>query len=506
MKTPIEQSAPGRVPSVRHSDDDVPGLPAGYSSRLANADLIPLKDQHWNAYNIFAFWMSDVHSVGGYVFAGSLFALGLTSWQVLIALLVGIGVVNVFCNLVAKPSQVNGVPYPVMCRATFGVLGANVPAMIRGLIAVAWYGIQTYLASTAFVVIIVKFFPQYAAYAEVSQHGFAGLSALGWLGFMALWVLQALVFWNGMEAIKKFIDFAGPAVYIVMFALTAWLVSKAGWQNIHLDLSAVKYHGWEVVPVMITAIALVVSYFSGPMLNFGDFSRYGKSYDAVKLGNFWGLPVNFLAFSLVTVITTAATQPVFGKIITDPVEMVSRIDNATAVVLGAVTFVIATIGINIVANFVSPAFDFSNVAPSRISWRMGGMIAAVASVFITPWNLFNRPEVIHYTLDILGSFIGPLYGVLIVDYYLVKRQKIAVDDMFTMSSAGRYWYENGVNRQAIYALAPAAVIAIACVLVPALHPLANFSWFVGVALAALFYRLIARQAPSVSPLPAPAPS
>jgi NCS1 family nucleobase:cation symporter-1 len=493
MEKSIESAPKTRIPSVRHSDDD-DGLPAGYSPRLANADLVPLKKQTWNAYNIFAFWMSDVHSVGGYVFAGSLFALGLTSWEVLVALLVGIGIVNVFCNLVAKPSQVNGVPYPVMCRATFGVLGANVPAMIRGLIAVAWYGIQTYLASTAFVVIVVKFFPQSAPYADVAQHGFAGLSYLGWAGFMALWVLQALVFWNGMDAIKKFIDFAGPAVYLVMFALTAWLVSKAGWQNIHLNLGDVKYHGWDVVPVMITAIALVVSYFSGPMLNFGDFSRYGKSYTAIKQGNFWGLPVTFLAFSLVTVITTAATQPVFGKLITDPVEMVSRIDNATAVVLGALTFVVATIGINIVANFVSPAFDFSNIAPSKISWRMGGMIAAIASIFITPWNLFNRPEVIHYTLDILGSFIGPLYGVLIVDYYLVKREQIAVDDMFTMSVTGRYWYQGGVNRTAIYALAPAAVIAILSVIVPSLHPLANFSWFIGVAVAALLYRILARPA------------
>jgi NCS1 family nucleobase:cation symporter-1 len=493
----------GRIPTVRHDDAD-DAARSSYSPRLANVDLVPLKDQHWNAYNIFAFWMSDVHSVGGYVFAGSLFALGLTSWQVLIALLIGIGIVNVFCNLIAKPSQVNGVPYPVMCRATFGVLGANVPAMIRGLIAVAWYGIQTYLASTAFVVIAIKFFPQLAPYAQAAVHGFAGLSYLGWFGFMALWVLQALVFWNGMEAIKKFIDFAGPAVYAVMFALAAWLVWKAGLQNIHFSLGAVRYHGWEVVPVMITAIALVVSYFSGPMLNFGDFSRYGKTYAAVKRGNFWGLPVNFLAFSLVTVITTAATQPVFGKIITDPVEMVSRIDNATAVVLGALTFVVATIGINIVANFVSPAFDFSNLAPSKISWRAGGMIAAVASIFITPWNLFNSPAVIHYTLDILGSFIGPLFGVIIVDYYLIKRQQIDVDDMFTMSPSGRYWYAGGVNRAAIAALVPAALIAIACVIVPALHALANFSWFIGVALGALCYRLLTRSGAVAGALSAPA--
>jgi NCS1 family nucleobase:cation symporter-1 len=224
----------------------------------------------------------------------------------------------------------------------------------------------------------------------------------------------------------------------------------------------------------------------------------------VKLGNFWGLPVNFLAFSVVTVITTAATQPVFGKIITDPVEMVSRIDNATAVVIGALTFVVATIGINIVANFVSPAFDFSNMAPDRISWRAGGMIAAVASIFITPWNLFNSPAVIHYTLDILGSFIGPLFGVILVDFYLIKRQQIEVDAMFTMSPAGRYWYDGGVNRKAVLALVPAALIAILCVIVPSLHGLANFSWFIGVGFGAVFYWALARSAQVAAPVSAAA--
>ncbi|MDE1184091.1 NCS1 family nucleobase:cation symporter-1 [Paraburkholderia sp.] len=475
------------------NDGDGPGdpsVPKTYSERLYNEDLAPLREQNWSAYNIFAFWMSDVHSVGGYVFAGSLFALGLTSWQVLIALLVGIGIVNVLCNLISKPSQQSGVPYPVACRATFGVLGANVPAVIRGLIAVAWYGIQTYLASSALVIVLLKFIPQLMPYADVHLHGFMGLSTVGWAGFMLLWVLQAFVFWHGMETIKKFIDFAGPAVYVVMFILAGYMVYRAGWRNIGLNLGEVKYHGAQVVPVMITAIALVVSYFSGPMLNFGDFSRYGKSAASVRRGNFWGLPVNFLAFSLVTVITTSATLPVFGQLITDPVETVGRIDYPVAVILGALTFTIATIGINIVANFVSPAFDFSNVAPRLISWRAGGMLAAVASIFITPWNLFNNPAVIHYTLDVLGSFIGPLYGILIVDYYLVKRQKVVLDDLYTVSEHGAYWYRNGVNYKAVGALLPAAVIAVVCVMTPSLNALANFSWFIGALLGGAFYRAL----------------
>ncbi len=406
------------------------------------------------------------------------------------SLLVGITIVYFFCNLVAKPSQVTGVPYPVICRSVFGVLGANVPAIIRGLIAVAWYGIQTYLASAALDVVVLKLWPSLAPYADVNQYGFLGLPLLGWCSYALLWVLQAAVFWTGMETIRKFIDFCGPAVYVVMFALTGYLIYQAGWGAINLTLGDVKYHGWDALPVMLGAIALVVSYFSGPMLNFGDFSRYGKSFGAVKTGNLLGLPVNFLVFSILTVVTASLTIPVFGELITDPVATVARIDSTFAIVLGALTFTIATIGINIVANFISPAFDFSNVSPQRISWRAGGMIAAVGSVLITPWNLYNNPDVIHYTLEVLGAFIGPLFGVLIADYYLIRRQQVDVDDLFTLSPSGRYHYVGGYNPAAIIATAIGAVIAVIPVLLKAAD-VAQYSWFIGMGLGLVSYLMLA---------------
>ncbi|MFH6784125.1 MULTISPECIES: NCS1 family nucleobase:cation symporter-1 [Methylobacterium] len=488
----IPTAAPNGAGAADHGDVII--KPA-YDENLVNPDLAPLRKQTWGAYNIFAFWMSDVHSVGGYVTAGSLFSLGLVSWQVLLALLIGIVIVQVFCNLVAKPSQVSGTPYPVICRASFGVKGANIPAIIRGLIAVAWYGIQTYLASSALMIVALRFFPDLAPYADVTRHGFVGLSTLGWAPFMLLWVLQALVFWRGMEAIRVFIDWAGPAVYVVMIALAVYLVARAGLDNVRLTLGEVRYTGWAAVPVMINAIALVVSYFSGPMLNFGDFSRYGQSFAAVKRGNFWGLPVNFLGFSILTVVTTSCTLPVFGHLITDPVETVSRIDSTFAVVLGAFTFMTATVGINIVANFVSPAFDFSNVAPKTISWRMGGMIAAVGSIFITPWNLYNNPAVIHYTLDVLGAFIGPLFGILIADFYAVKKQKVIVDDLYVMGPAGAYWYENGYNVAAVTAVVPSALVPVLCAVVPGLEGLANFTWFIGCGLGYVTYSLLMKRQP-----------
>jgi nucleobase:cation symporter-1, NCS1 family len=468
------------------------GVHPPYDPRLTNEDLAPLPEQRWGSYNFFAFWMSDVHSVGGYVTAGSLFALGLAAWQVLVALLIGITIVYLLCNLVARPSQATGTPYPVISRVAFGVLGANIPAIIRGLIAVAWYGIQTYLASASLVVVALKLWPGLAPYAEAEAYGFAGLSLLGWVAFLAMWVLQAAVFWNGMEAIRKFIDFCGPAVYVVMFLLAGYLVLEAGWGAIDLNLVEVSITGWASLPVMLTAIALVVSYFSGPMLNYGDFARYGRTFAAVKRGNFLGLPINFLAFALLVVITTAATLPVFGEMITDPVETVARLDNTYAVVLGALTFMIATIGINIVANFVSPAFDFSNVAPQRISWRAGGMIAAVGSVLITPWNLYSSPDVIHYTLDTLGAFIGPLYGVLIADYYLVKKRQVSVDDLYTMRPDGRYHYRNGYNPAAIAATAVSATVAMLVVLLGSADA-AAFSWFIGAGLAFTVHMALSRR-------------
>jgi NCS1 family nucleobase:cation symporter-1 len=264
-----------------------------------------------------------------------------------------------------------------------------------------------------------------------------------------------------------------------MFALAIYLVAKAGWSNIDFNLAegGLTLTGWASIPVILSSIALVVSYFSGPMLNYGDFARYGESFKAIKKGNFLGLPVNFIVFSLLVVVTAAATRPVFGELLTDPVETVNKIDSVTAALIGALTFMIATVGINIVANFISPAFDFSNVNPQKISWRMGGMIAAVGSVLITPWNLYNSPDTIHYTLDTLGCFIGPLYGVLIADYYLIKKQRVVVDDLYTMDPKGRYHYTKGYNPVAIGATALGAIVGVMIVFGMSAN-VAAYSWFI----------------------------
>lgn len=480
---------------------EVKAVPKRFNRKLANADLIPAK-QKWGWYNIFAFWMSDVHSVGGYVFAGTLFALGLTSWQILLVLIAGIWIVMILANLIAKPSQVSGVPYPVISRMPFGVYGANIPAMIRGIIAIVWYGIQTYLASAALAIILLKFFPSLAAWQNVS---FLNLSYLGWLSFMLMWGMQTALFLMKMDAIKIFIDWAGPAVYVVMFLLMAWIVYHAGWDNIHFNLSTKQLTFGQTVLQFLIGMSLIVGYFAGPTLNFGDFSRYCKTMKDVKKGNFWGLPVNFTAFSLIAIITITGTPAVFGRMIEDPLETVGYVDNLAVALLLAFTFVTATVGINIVANFVSAANDVSNLWPSKISWRRGGMIAAVISIVITPWNLYNSPEIIHYTIDMLAACIGPLYGIFLVDYYLVKKQVINVPDLFSDSPKGSYWYKNGVNPVAVKSLLPASLVSIVCAVVPGLSVLSttwvahlkvlgSFSFFIGLLIAgALYYKYSVRR-------------
>ncbi len=476
-----------------HHVDETAWRQAGYSDRLINEDLAPARERKWHTWDIICMWMSDVHSDCGYVFAAGLFFLGLTGWQVLLSLVLGSFIVYYFMNKMGLPGQRLGVPYPVFARVSFGVYGANIPALIRAVIGIAWYGIQTWLASVAVVVLLIAVFPGLKPWTE---GGVLGLSPLGWFAFLLMWALQLAVFYRGIETIRRFIDFCGPAVYVVMFLLAIWIVSKAGWGSLTLDLSDKQLTAGGVVYTMLMAAALVVSYFSTLLLNFGDFSRFTSSPEVVTRGNFWGLPVNFTLFSLVTLIVTAGTVAVFGEAILDPVQIVARIPNVFVVILGAATFVIATIGINIVANFVSPAYDLANVAPKHIDFKRGGLITSVAAFFVMPWHLYNSPVAINIFLGSLGAVLGPLYGVMMADYYLIKREQVAVDDLFKAGPESAYWYQNGVNMTAVKAFVPSALVAIVLALVPGLESLAPFSWFVGAGLGAGVYYWLAKDQPA----------
>src|SRR5689334_15641655 len=483
---------------VSHSSGMITRPVPGADPRLYNHDLAPTAEEGrtWGSFSVFAMWMSDVHSVGGYTFAASLFFLGLTGWQVLISMVIGIVIVYYLMNLIGRPSQRYGIPFPVMARVSFGVMGANLAAIVRGVVGIVWYGVQTYFASKAVQVLVLTFVPS----AEALTHGgFAGLSALGWFSFLFMWFFQLAIFQSGMETIRKFIDFCGPAVYVVMFILAGWILWQAGLSSLSLSLGGKQYSGVESLGAMANAAILIVAYFAALLLNFGDFARFAKTEQAMKVGNFLGLPVNFFVFAIVTVIVTAGTVTVFGEAIMDPVAIVERINNRFIVFLGSITFIVATMGINIVANFVSPAYDIANLYPEKISFRTGGLITSILSVLVCPWIFVSSPHAITIFVGIFGSVLGPMYGIMIADYYLVKHQHLVLEDLYTLSPDGSLHYDGGWNHAALWALALAGALSIGLALAGAsglIFDVGDWGWLIGAIAGALLYRLFSAKRPA----------
>nr|WP_223206178.1 NCS1 family nucleobase:cation symporter-1 [Streptomyces xanthii] len=456
--------------------------------RLVNEDLAPAAERKWKVYDLFALWMSDVHNLGNYTFAAGLLVLGLNAWQVFSALLIGFVLIYAGCNAMGRIGQRHGVPFPVVSRISFGVWGANIPALIRAVIAIMWYGIQTYLASVAVNVMVLAAFPGMKSWTE---HSFLGLHALGWASFLALWLVQSLIITRGMESVRKFQDFCGPAIWIVMLALAVWIWAKAGW-TISLTTTPHPVSSGEQFRQWFGAIGLILATYGTLMLNFCDFSRFAPDYRTVRRGNFWGLPINSTAFVVLSVVVTAGSVEVFGEAITDPALLVARIGNTWVLVFGALTFAVATMGVNIVANFVSPAYDLANVWPQKISFKVGGAISTVLALVVTPWNLYSNPTVVNYFLGGLGAFLGPLFGIIMLDYFWVKRGRIDDRALFDATPGSRYHYRGGVNPKALAAFVPSAGLAVVLALVPYFDSVAAYSWFIGTAVSALLYGLICR--------------
>ena len=468
----------------------------GAHPQLYNHDLAPVapEGRTWGTFSLFAMWMSDVHSVGGYTFAASLFFLGLAGWQVLLSMVVGITIVYYLMNLVGRPSQKYGVPFPVFARMAFGVMGANLAAIVRGIVGIVWYGVQTYFASKAVEVLVITLMPSAI---EFTHNNAFGLSTLGWASFLFMWFFQLVIFLSGMESIRKFIDFCGPIVYLVMFVLAGWMISRTGMDSFSMQLSDKQFTGLESIGLMANAAMLIVAYFAALLLNFGDFSRFAKSESAMKRGNFWGLPVNFILFAIITVIVTGGSMKVFGQAIMDPVLIVEKINNPIATIVGSITFIVATMGINIVANFVSPAYDIANLAPQKINFRMGGLITSILSVMVCPWLFVSSPHAITVFVSIFGAVLGPMFGIMVADYYFVKREVIVLKDLYTMSPEGSLHFDGGWNRKALLALAVSGALSIGLSLAGAFGLMFNvgdWGWLIGSSSGAVLYVLINRRA------------
>jgi len=458
--------------------------------RLYNADLAPIEpaDRKWGAFEVFNVWANDVQSLFGYTLAASLFlTYGLNGWAVLGAILLAGMFLMLLVNLMGKPSVEYGIPFPVFARASMGIRGANLPAMVRATVAIFWYGAQTYFASTA-VALLLKTVLQIDGGAT-----FLGMTAIGWIAFLLVWAFQIWLFWNGIDWIRKFLNLAGPFVYAVMMALAIIMYSRAG-SNFVSDLGVIfegsAGHDHSAPAAFLAIFGTMVAYFAAVIVNYGDFARFVKTERQMKRGNLCGLPGNIILFSLTALIVTAGSVSVFGEPITNPADMIARVNSVPLVLIAAVVFVTATVGINLVANFIPPAYDLSNLMPDKINFRTGGLItSAFALVIGGLWvSIISRVGVIRF-VDTLGAVLAPVYGIMIVDYYLIRKGRLNIEHIFSARPSGLYYYDKGWNTKAMSAFALGAIFSAATVWMPALGFLSGFSWIIGAFLGAAIYYL-----------------
>ena len=466
--------------------------PERKNSRLYNEDLAPLQPEqrNWGWFAIFNVWSNDIQSLFGYTLAASLFlSYGLSGWWVMAAIICSGFIVMWMVNLTGKPSVKYGIPFPVLIRASMGINGANLPAILRAIIGIFWYGVQTYFASTAVAILL-------AIVIGSPDTTFLGLNSTAWIAFVIVWVFQILLFWAGIEPIKHFLNWAGPLVYVVMVILMAVIWYQSGSELLpainSIFASGSDYSG-NAIQAFTAIVGTMVAYFAAVVINFGDFSRFLRSERDMRLGNLLGLPINMVFFSFIALVITAGTLVIFGEALTNPSDIVDRVDTLPLTIIAALTFFAATVGINMVANFIPPAYDLANLFPKHINFRMGGLITAVIAFFVGAlWLSFISKIGIVGFVNAIGAVIAPFFGILIIDYYLIKRQHIDMNNLFSDQPTGAYYYYKGWNIRALIAFAIGAIFSIATVLIPALTKLEGYGFLLGAALGGIVYWVLMR--------------
>jgi len=460
--------------------------------RLYNKDLAPTdkKKKNWGWFEIFNVWANDVQSLFGYTLAASLFlSYGLNGWAVFLAILLAGFFIMWLVNLSGKPSVKLGIPYPVFARASMGVIGANFPAMVRGIVAMFWYGAQTYFASTAVALLI-----RALSGSKGGGDTFLGMDGIDWISFIFVAGFQIYLFWQGIDLIRKFLNFAGPAVYAVMIILMLTIWAKAGGgllSEVGNIFSGVGSYSGGAFAAFLAIFGTMVAYFAAVVINFGDFARFVKNEKEMRKGNLWGLPGNIFLFSFIALMVTAGTVSVFGETLTNPTEMVARVGNLGLTVIAAFAFFAATIGINMVANFVPPAYDLANLIPSKINFRTGGLITSIVGFIIGAFwvSVISNIGMFPF-VNTLGAILAPVYGIMIVDYYVIKKQRLDVNQLFSTKKGGKYYYNDGWNQKAFVAWAIAGVFSVLTVWHPALSGLGGYAWIIGAALGTILHLMM----------------
>ena len=463
-------------------------LSGQHDPALYNADLaaIPLERRTWSTYNYASLWVAMSVCIPTYMLASGLIAGGMSWKQAIGTILLGNLVVLIPMILNAHAGTKYGIPFPVFVRASFGVRGANVPALLRAIVACGWFGIQSWIGGQAIYSMLQVLWPAAAHHAGV-----------GWICFIAFWLLNMVVIWRGIETIKFLEGIGAPFMLGVGILLLWWISRKAGGLCPVLSAPSKFQTTGEFIRFFIPSLTGMVGFWATVALNIPDFTRYAKSQRAQMVGQVLGLPTAMTLYSFIGVAVTSASVVLFGTAIWDPVALLGRFNEPLIASVALVALLIATLNTNVAANVVSPSNDFSNLNPRLISFRTGGLVTGVAGLMMMPWKLLS-----DYNSYIFGwlvgysGLLGPIAGIMIADYFLVRKRTLDVEALY--QRGGAYEYQSGFNHRALWALGLGILVALCGLLYHPLRWLYDYAWFVGFVVSAGAYSVLVQHAPVAS--------
>ena len=472
---------------------------------LLNKDLAPVlpENRTWNTWNYAALWISMSLCIPTYMLASSLIEGGMNWWQAILTIFLGNTIVLLPMILNGHAGAKYGIPFPVLARASFGVRGANIPALLRAIVACGWFGIQTWIGGFAIYQMFHVWFPAIENIPQIFPDSFS-LQTGPAITFFLFWLLNMYVVKLGVESIKKLLVFKAFFLPFAALALLFWAISAGNGLGPILAQPSKFHTSGEFWKFFFPGLTGMVGYWATLSLNIPDFTRYAKSQRAQVLGQIIGLPPSMTLFAFIGVVVTSATMIIYGHTIWDPLVLAGKFESKALVSFAMIAVALSTLATNIAANIVSPANDFSNLSPSKIDFRKGGYITGFIGILIFPWKLIADPNGYIFTwLIAYSSLLGPVGGIMIVDYFFIRRKKLIVDNLYSFN--GEYSYSNGYNRYAIIALLVGILPNIPGFLTtthiinqenvwPWLANLYNYAWFVGFAVSSLvYYQLMKRK-------------
>lgn len=488
-------------------DVDAAVLTEMEGSRLYNADLAPVRRAHrkWGVGSFAALWISMSACIPTYMLASSLIGGGMNWRQAIVTIFLGNVIVVIPMILNAHAGTRYGIPFPVLCRASFGTLGANVPALMRAFVACGWFGIQTWIGGNAICKILGVFVPALVA---PGSSTFLGITAAQLACFAFFWGVNMFVVYKGIDSIRLLLNIKAPLLIALGLLLLAWAYRNAGGFGPILSQPSAFDPGQpkagKFLAFFVPALTGMVGFWATLSLNIPDFSRYARSQRDQIVGQTLGLPLTMALYSFIGVAVTSATTIIYGTTIWDPVDVLTRFKNPVVLVVAMLALCIATLATNIAANVVSPANDFAHLAPRKISFRLGGLFTGVIGALMMPWKLVADPSGYIFTWLVgYSALLGPIGGIMIADYFVIRRRTLDVAGLYRQD--GPYRFTDGFSIVALVALVtailpnlPGFLVAVKLIdehSVPAFFvTLYNYAWFAGFALAFAAYIILRRVA------------